>query len=288
MNSIEKFGSGPAQLTMSSIEIAERCKKVHKNVVRDIRNLVVSLYCKTNEAKDGSELIHPPEQLNGPSIGLFSDGSPINTNQDEKDFQLEKLKVDGVKVMLDTRGYVSEILLDKNHTLTLVTGYDPVLRMGIIQRWQELEAKAANPYADMLPKNFSEAVQMLACTLKENEALQDKKNELEKDLSIADPKAKALDRIANTDGTFCVTQAAKGLGVQPKALFAYFKSNKWTYKRNGGVNAAYQDKIIRGLLVHKTTIVTRADGTEKVCDQVRVTGKGLAQLAVVFNQKSGV
>jgi hypothetical protein len=37
-----------------------------------------------------------------------------------------------------------------------------------------------------------------------------------------------------------------------------------------------------GLLEHKTTVVTRSDGSEKATTQVRVTPKGLTRLAKLF------
>ena len=41
----------------------------------------------------------------------------------------------------------------------------------------------------------------------------------------------------------------------------------------------YQSKTASGLLEHKVTTVLRADGSEKVTEQVRVTPKGLEKLA---------
>lgn len=40
--------------------------------------------------------------------------------------------------------------LDKDTTLTLLLGYDPVARMKVVKRWQELEAKAAAPTASVV------------------------------------------------------------------------------------------------------------------------------------------
>lgn len=98
------------------------------------------------------------------------------------------------------------------------------------------------------------------------------------------PKAEALDRIANSEGSVCVTNAAKDLQVRPKHLFAYLFQNKWIYRRQGGSGwVAYQDKLQQGLLEHKVTVVTRGDGTEKLTEQVLVTSKGMARLADILN-----
>lgn len=54
---------------------------------------------------------------------------------------LEELEIDDPKVdhVLDSRGYVSQYNLNKELTLTLVSGYSIKLRNSIIKRWEELE-----------------------------------------------------------------------------------------------------------------------------------------------------
>lgn len=107
-------------------------------------------------------------------------------------------------------------------------------------------------------------------------ALQDQVSELE-------PKAVALDRIATADGSLNVTEAAKALQVRPKDLFSYLNAHGWIYRRNGAPQwLGYQSKVQAGLLEHKVTTVLRADGTERITEQVRVTPKGLAALAKLF------
>lgn len=98
------------------------------------------------------------------------------------------------------------------------------------------------------------------------------------------PKAEALDRIATiSDGSMCVQAAAKALQVRPKALFSYLREHGWIYRRPGGkANLGYQPKLTAGLLEHKVTTVLRADGSEKIVEQVLVTAKGLAKLAALL------
>ena len=94
------------------------------------------------------------------------------------------------------------------------------------------------------------------------------------------PKGEALDRIAAADGSTCITDAAKTLQLRPKDLFGYLRQHHWIYRRAGtGTDLGYQSKVNSGLLEHKITVVTRADGTEKETVQVRVTAKGLTVLA---------
>ena len=109
----------------------------------------------------------------------------------------------------------------------------------------------------------------------------------DKAISELTPKAEALDRIASSDGSLCITNAAKDLQVRPKELFAWLDRHRWIYRRAGGTSwIAYQDRLQAGHLEHKVTLVTRADGTDKSVEQVRVTPKGLAKLAGAFGKQA--
>lgn len=106
---------------------------------------------------------------------------------------------------------------------------------------------------------------------------------LESRVEEMQPDVEALDRIAKSDGSLCITDAAKTLQVQPKALFSFLRSHRWIYTRAGSnQEIAFQDKLASGLLEHKTTTITKSDGSEKTVTQVRVTPKGLTRLAKEF------
>ena len=167
--------------------------------------------------------------------------------------------------------------LPKDLTLTLVAGYNVKLRKRIIDRWLELEAQAAKPIDPMAALSDPATMRGLLLTYTE------KVLTLESKVVELAPKAEALDRIADADGLMNPTVAAKSLQVQPKKLFDFMREKHWIYRRPGGSgNVAYQDKIQAGYLTHKITTVQREDGTDKVCEQVLVTAKGLAKLASLF------
>jgi phage anti-repressor protein len=106
---------------------------------------------------------------------------------------------------------------------------------------------------------------------------------LQAENAVLVPKADALDRIATADGSLCITDAAKALQVQPRKVFAVLQEHKWIYRRVGCDRwIAYQDKLQQQLLVHKTTTVSRSNGSEKIIEQVRITPKGLSKLALLF------
>jgi prophage antirepressor-like protein len=108
---------------------------------------------------------------------------------------------------------------------------------------------------------------------------------LDADTKVAalEPQADALARLAQADGSLCVTDAAKALGVPPRRLFSWLEANHWTYRRgDGGHWVAYQAKIDAGVLEHKgTTIRRRAGMPDKLVEQVMVTPKGLTRLATL-------
>lgn len=96
------------------------------------------------------------------------------------------------------------------------------------------------------------------------------------------PKAEALDQIANAQGSLCITDAAKAMGVQPRRLFSWLEANHWTYRRgDGGAWVAYQAKIDSGMLEHKGNRLTRPGMPDKLIEQVVVTPKGLTRLATL-------
>lgn len=160
--------------------------------------------------------------------------------------------------------------LPKRETLILVSGYSVEMRARIIDRWQELEEQQRNP---VLAMNRTDLLKLALDS-------EEKRQAAEAQLAIAAPKAEALDRIADADGLLNPTNAAKALQVPPKRVFDFLRLNAWTYRRAGArSDVAYQDKIAAGYLTHKVHIARRDDGTEKVCEQVMVTPKGLAKLA---------
>lgn len=113
-----QIGNDP--ITITSREIAAATDKEHKHVLRDIRAMLVNLYGKPGQtfaamlAEDGPTLDHA-----------------------------------GVHVEVDDRGYVAVITLDREHAMTLATGYDVKLRKRVVDKLASYEAKSMTP-AEML------------------------------------------------------------------------------------------------------------------------------------------
>lgn len=169
-----------------------------------------------------------------------------------------------------------EYRLPKDLTVTLITGYRADLRYKVVKRLEELEGQSR------LPDLSDPAVLVQLLTVHAS-----KRIEAEHRAVQAEAKADAMqedvsahERLTKADGSLNVTEAAKNLGIRPKDLFDWLSHNGWIYKRANSQNwLGYQPKCNQGLLEHKTTTVLRADGSEKITEQVRVTAKGLSVLA---------
>jgi prophage antirepressor-like protein len=157
-----------------------------------------------------------------------------------------------------------------------------------LKKWVTAEVLPAirktGGYMVAAPEETPEALALRALTV-----LQATVERQKAQLAAVQPKADALDRIAEADGSHCITDTAKLLQVRPKDLFAYLTQHSWIYRRTGSDHwCAYQAHIASGDMVHKVTTVLRPDGTEKTTEQVRVTPKGLAKLAKLMAPAVGL
>ncbi|MDH4566157.1 DNA-binding protein [Pseudomonas sp. BN414] len=211
-----------AQATMSSREIAELTGKQHKNVIRDIREMLEAL------VKDGSDVSH-------------------------------------ALMDLDSRGYTSNIHLNRELTETLITGYSIPLRHRVIRRLHELEGRTIGTIAT--PQSLPEALRLAA--------------DLAEQIAEQAPKVAALERLQGAAGTLCLTDAAKHLGISRHRLMDWLQQNRWMYRRAGTRPwIAYQPRLEAGLVKNKVTVIgTTDEGDERCASQFRITAKGLSVLA---------
>ena len=170
-------------------------------------------------------------------------------------------------------------MLPKRETLILVSGYSIELRARIIDRWQELEAQQQ---PSLNPANLSrlQLIELAMQAEQERIESEQKRAALEEKVQTMVPQVQALERIAKSDGSLCLTDAAKTLQVQPRQLTQLLQASHWIYRRPMNMGwLAYQDKIQSGHLEHKVTTGEKSDGSEWTNTQVRVTPKGLTRLA---------
>lgn len=169
--------------------------------------------------------------------------------------------------------YVFSGAKGKRDSLIVVAQLCPEFTARIVDRWQQLEAQVAAPVFDPRSLSKIQILEMAIQSEQERLALAHKVEELE-------PKAEALDRIAESDGEMTLTVAAKVLQMKPRQLTEWMRNNRWLYKRPGSTNnVAYQDKIDAGLMRHKMVNIRCRDGSELVSEQALVTNLGVERLA---------
>ena len=159
---------------MSSREIANLTEKQHVHILRDIRKMLEYLGINFPTKSDDPKMDHP--------------------NQSE------------FKVIYDNRNYMSEILLNFELTMTLISGYNVVLRNRIIKRWQELELQQ----------------QQIQLTKQSKQLLA-----LENKLQDAQIKACQFDALVAQSGFLNFRKVAKELELNERSLKSWLIQNDW-------------------------------------------------------------
>lgn len=187
--------------TMSSREIAELTGKEHKNVLRDIRDLI----------EQGA-------------IGRLNFEPSSYTNSQNKE--------------------QPEYLLDFDATMTLVTGYNAVLRAKVIRRWRELETEKYE-MTPAIPKDLPTALRAYANEIEKNQKLIAENTELrEKNLTQGLTIAHNRDNIQfalnvrqSSDtcliGTLAKYLKRNGCDVGQNRLFQWMRDNGYLCSTKG-------------------------------------------------------
>ena len=120
----------------------------------------------------------------------------------------------------------TEYLLDEELTMTLVTGYNVVLRNRVIKRWKELESRELSK------------MEILQMALESEQ----QKLVLQQQLEIQAPKVAFVDKYVAGHGNKTFRQVAKLLGANERKFRDFLESNRIMYKLNGEWTA-YQNHV---------------------------------------------
>ena len=159
----------------------------------------------------------------------------------------------------------------KRDSIVVVAQLCPEFTARLVDRWQELEQRAAAP---AIPQTLPDALRLAADLAEQN-------SQLRLVVDEQAPKVDALERLTESCGTLCLTDTAKHLNIPRKRLLAWMRENRWIYRRDGSAHwLAYQPRMASGHLEHRVTVIGEDHiGDQRLASQVRVTPKGLAKLA---------
>lgn len=166
---------------MSSKEIADLTGKEHRNVLRDIREMLDQLGC-----------------------------SDLSSNE--------------YQVILAPNNMTAEILLNKDLSVCLVSGYNVQLRMAIIKRWNELEAQVQQP---RLPTNYKEALQFLIEAEEQKEQLALEVAQRQAVIEEQTPKAEVFDAVLDNSRTYSIREFSQRTGVKEGVVKKWIVDKHW-------------------------------------------------------------
>lgn len=175
-------------------------------------------------------------------------------------------------------GQVSEILLNEELTMTLITGYDIALRNRVIKRWKQLELQQSQP------RELSR-IEILQMAMEAEQ----QKLVLQQQVQLLEPKAQALDDLADSTNTYTIRQVATTIGIKEKRLIEFLIAKNWIYRDNTKYRrlCTYARSVDRKLMINKvTSLVSTCEG-DKAYVQARITAFGLTRLTAMV-KKAGI
>ena len=174
-----------------------------------------------------------------------------------KGLQLDALKFEGIYFDSLNRQQ-TEYLLDEELTMTLVTGYNIVLRNRVIKRWKELENRELSK------------MEILQMALESEQ----QKLVLQTQLELQAPKVAFVDKYVESTGNKTFRQVAKLLQIKEPTFREFLKKNKIMYQLNGEW-AAYSNHTDAGRFYVKTGV----SNSGHAFNQVLFTPKGIEWIA---------
>ena len=120
--------------------------------------------------------------------------------------------------------------------------------------------------------------------------VQAKKNiELTQKVEVLQPKAEALDVIADTKNTYTIREVAKTIGIKEKDLISLLLKKKWCYRDTDKKLQPHADKRNQGIFINRPSpvIKNQNDGKERIFLHMRITAFGLTRITGLVNKEKG-
>lgn len=272
------------QQTMTSLQIAEATGKNHAHVMRDIRNMVE----KINESSRGlvakeSKSAREDAKAKGKYKGMSDNVVDVIFDTFNRGCSLQGYSIKQATYK-DTKGEPRSIyILNKKASFLLASGYNHLLRMKIIDRWEDLEKQAATP-AYQIPKSFTEALRLAADQQEQIEAQQrqigmqsEQILQLSTTITSMEKKVTYMDRIFACPSTVKVTVIAQDYGMSAKAFNQLLHKYGLQYKC-GEQWVLYAKYLPMGYVKDTPFTYVNTSGIENVKSNMQWTQKGRAFL----------
>lgn len=159
---------------------------------------------------------------------------------------------------------VTVFKIGKRDSYVIVAQLSPEFTARLVDRWQELEAKAVPSF--QVPTSLSGALRLAA---EQAELIEQQQAQLES----AKPAVAFVDRFVEAKSSKCLSDVAKLLGWKPQAFIAKLSDDGVIFKR-GGSWVPTQGHIDAGRFTVKT-----GEASGHAYQQTRVTPNGVAWLA---------
>lgn len=172
----------------------------------------------------------------------------------------------------------------KREACLMAMSYSYELQAQVFDRMTAMEEALKKP-AITLP-NFTDPAEAAMAWAEQYKA----KQLAEKQVSILEPKAQALDTIANTDGTYTIRECAKTIGIGERKLVQLLIDKKWVFRENDGRLQPYAEKTTAGIFINRPSpvITNKNTGEERVHLHMRITAFGLTRITGLVNRAKGV
>lgn len=182
---------------------------------------------------------------------------------------------------------VVEYRLDKRSSIIVVAQLCPQFTAALVDRWAELEAKAAAP---KLPATYIEALRELANAEEKRLAAETAVQQLQtavvqkdEQLQLAEPKVAFYDAVGETSRCFLVGVVAKTIGIGQNKFFEMLREQRILMRRSGG-HVPYQAHASHFKVRYQPYVDT--DGYPETRPTSYVTAAGVQYLVKRFGKEA--
>lgn len=162
----------------------------------------------------------------------------------------------------------------KRDSIIVVAQLCPEFTAALVDRWAELENQKPAELSRM------DLIKLALAAEEENIALK-------QHVAVLEPKAEALDTIADTANTYTIRECVKAIGgIREKDLIQLLIDRKWIYRDATKKLQPCAQYVINGVFLNRTSpVITNAyDGQERVFLHMRVTAFGLTRITGLVNK----